>query len=557
VVRVTTRWILVACLGGAPAAAILSAPAVLRAQPAEQVIEGHILAIEEGDIVVDVAGKRGASAGNLLELWRPLKLKHPVTGKVVTDRFRIGSLRLTQVRDSLAMARPEGTLSRPAEPGDVVVLRIASLQPAPAQPGAPQPAQPQPGATAALPAPAGEVVDLDPEARAVVEIFEGLKNADVTTRILRYEDYVRKQPQSRFAAVLYEEAQQLRRLLKLSAQGRREGQQEVEAIEFEPPGTTLAGVPLEVALEIGGPVAGAVFHARNAGEVAYQPMPMRAAGHGYWSVTIPAERMKAPELQYFIEATTASGKAIAIVSAAESPGKIRIERIPEPAPPARHEATLSVLTDYADYNQFKGNDWAWQTEAFAGMRFQDEGVRALRTGFGVYRGRGGSLEELDQQEKRGRPIGLTYGYLEGEYAFSPITALIVRGVVGLRDDGVGGGAQAHVRIGNDKKTNLTLGGEVLGGVGFRGIVQFELATFERVPVMFRTEVTNQPAGVTARSDEVERDEATGRAEVGARAIAQVGYELVDGLVIAARGSYQGRTIKHAGPGFGGAVTYTW
>jgi len=29
------------------------------------------------------------------------------------------------------------------------------------------------------------------------------------------------------------------------------------------------------------------------------------------------------------------------------------------------------------------------------------------------------------------------------------------------------------------------------------------------------------------------------------------------LVISARGSYQGRTINHAGPGFGGAVTYQW
>ena len=105
-----------------------------------------------------------------------------------------------------------------------------------------------------------------------------------------------------------------------------------------------------------------------------------------------------------------------------------------------------------------------------------------------------------------------------------------------------GGAQAFVRVGNDLRTNLSIGGEVLGSVGQRGIVQLDWRTIKRVPIVLRTEVTNQPANST---------------DVGARAIAQVGYQLTNELVVAARGSYQGRTINHAGPGAGLAVSYQW
>jgi hypothetical protein len=88
-----------------------------------------------------------------------------------------------------------------------------------------------------------------------------------------------------------------------------------------------------------------------------------------------------------------------------------------------------------------------------------------------------------------------------------------------------------------------VGGEVLGTVGLRGIVQLDWRTIPRVPIMLRSEVTNQPAGTGG--------------DVGARAIAQVGYEIVRDLTVDARLSYQGRTINHAGPGAGLGVGYQW
>lgn len=535
--------------------------------------EGVVVSLEKDDIVVDLAKARGAATGDVIEIWRPLSLKHPVTGKRVKDRFRIGSLRLTQVRDVLAFARPEGSLTRAPEPGDVVILRkvkLAETKPTLPSPAAkpPKEAPPKPPKEAGQPPGAepgadGEAVPTDPETQVVMDLFDSLGGADVPKRIVAYEDYVRANPKGRYARVLWEEAAQLRRLLAFDATGR--AKTEPESKSFEGAKEALEGLPLTLGIELTRAARGAVLHARRAGEVAYVPTPMQPAGEGYFTVTLPAARMRAPSVQYFIEAVAEDGTTKAVVGASEAPATIEVQPIPTPTPPLRHEATVSLWSDYADYNRMKGNDTVWQTEGTVGMRFEEEGLRALRTGFGVFRGVGGSLEELDEQNLSARKVGLTYGHLEVEAGISSFTSIIGRGVIGLKDDGVAGGAQALVRIGNDKSTNLQLGGEVLGGIGLRGITELQLNTFERVPMMFRVEVTNQPAGSAASPKDV-RPHTPGKSagetslepgEIGARAILQVGYRVTPGLTLAGRGSYQGRTINHAGPGFGGAVTYTW
>lgn len=78
----------------------------------------------------------------------------------------------------------------------------------------------------------------------------------------------------------------------------------------------------------------------------------------------------------------------------------------------------------------------------------------------------------------------------------------------------------------------------------RGIAQLEWSAAPRWPIMFRTEVTNQPIG-------------TSGGDVGVRLIAQAGFRITDRFTAALRASYQGRTINHAGPGGGAAVEYSW
>lgn len=521
---------------------------------------GYVVELSHGDLVVDLASARGARVGDEVELWRPITVRHPVTRRVITDRFLIGKLRLTQVRDSLSLARPVGELAREPKAGDIVLLRaVAATVPAPpSAPGGSAPSQPQP------PTAEPQSVESDVEAAEVARLFASLTGADPALRIRRYEAYVAAHPRGRFAVVLHEEAAQLRALL---ARERTPATPLApRLVSFTAPRSALGGQPLSFGVEVTGTASGAVLHARRWGDVAFTSAPMRAAGRGYFVLTVPGTELREPRLDYFIEATDAAGEAFPLVGTSTAPKRLDVEAIPAATQPARHETSASLVTDFAYWNDpRRANDRVWQTEGAFGMRLGDSGIRAVRSGFGVYRGIGGSLEELDQQHKAPRAVGLTYGYLEGELVLGAMTSLVLRGVLGLRDDGVSGGAQTLLRIGSDRSTNLLIGGEVLGGVGVRGITQLELLTFERVPIVLRTEVTNQPAGVSTsvasvrpvEDDGDKNQTSTEQGEVGARAIVQVGYRLLPGLVVAARGSYQGRTINHAGPGFGGAVSYTW
>ena len=522
----------------------------------KQLVEGHVVAVQGEDVIVDLAGKAGAKGGDVVELWRPIVLKHPVTRKQVRDRFLVGVLELVQVRDTLAIAHTVDAERAPRD-GDIVVLRKAP--PAVAEPTLHEPAVAPPPLVPVLPA---DCEDKSPEATHVALMFRSLSGASLAKRVAAYDSFVQQHPRSRYSRTLKEEAAMLRRAYRIEADRRDEPTFSVRS--FSPPTEAVAGAPLTIAIEMRGKVRGALLHTRKAGDTSYASWPMKKSGRGYYTATMSAKAVHAGGLEYFIEATDKKGAATPVVGTGIAPKSVDVADQPTPNPLDPYIATLAAWSDYADYNRLRGNDVAWQTEGYFGMRFSDTGMRAVRTGFGVFRGVGGTLEDLDEHGRSGRKIGLTYGYIETEFGFHHFVGLAVRGVVGLEASGVTGGGLAFIRIGNDLETNLQLGGEILGGVGIRGIAQLELNIFRDWPMMVRTEVTNQPAGAATNVDEVRPQDAVpgeeasvGKNDIGGRAIVQVGYRIVDPLTIAIRGSYQGRTIKHSGPGLGGAVSYSW
>jgi hypothetical protein len=364
--------------------------------------------------------------------------------------------------------------------------------------------------------------------------------------------------------VLEEEARALRALVV-----RTEGAAEpamAAGLDFDPIARAPELTPLRIAIELAPRFTGAVLHSRHVGAKTYVSSPMKTVGPGYFAATVAADEVRAPGVEYFIEGVETSGGITPLVGSAPDPRSAVVEDTAAIAVGTRPLVIGTVLTDYASFDAKSRNDFVWQTEGSVGVRFADEGIRAVRSGFGVYRGRGGTLEELDQLGLRGRGVGLTYGHLEGEYAFTSLYALVLRGILGLKESGISGGAQAFFRVGNDRRTNLLLGGEVLGGIGLRGITELQWNTIRRVPIVLRTEVTTQPAGATndssagappAGTSPPTQSVSNGQGEIGVRAIVQVGYRLTDAFTLAGRVSYQGRTINHSGPGAGAAVTYEW
>ena len=536
--------------------ALCTCASVAHAQGTTQ--EGSLVAVDAEDLILDLGSTRGAREGDIVDLWRPLRVKHPVTGKLIVDRFRIGQLRLVQVRPTIALARPEGALARPAAASDVVIFIPKNVPTLVAQP-VPGPAL---KSLTALPknvsiaARENPLESGDPKSKELSELFDALRGAPIALRTQRYEAFAHADPNGRFAAVLNEESQALRRLFASRTEPSTETQASVSRVWFTPPEKAVSGGPLDVALQLDGAYSGAVLYTRKTGAPTYEMQPMHPAGRGFWASTLPAEKVQGPALDYFIEATPEKGSAVSPVGSAQSPKTITTENVAHAWLPTIESKSAAMFTDYASFNARRRNDYFWQTEGVFGARLGDEGLRAVRSGFGVYRGIGGTLHEIDELGLAAREVGLTYGYLEAEFGFTPTFGVATRAIVGLREGGISGGAQGFFRVGSDKKTNLLFGGEFLGGIGLRGITQLEWNTIRRFPIVLRTEITNQPGGVAS---EVLTPSAasTGQGEVGARAIVQVGYRLVPGLVVAARLSYQGRTINHAGPGAGAGATYQW
>ena len=532
--------------GAAALALAVARPAHAQAYPASG--DATVVAIDSGELVVDIGATRGVRDGDVLELWRPVRLRHPVTGAMLVDRFRIGSLRLTQVRSALSLSVIEGAVSRPPATGDVVVLQergsagpvgvVKATTPVTAKGGMPGTAT----ATAEKPAEkttegttptTPTIAPVDGDARALGEMMTALTGSDPAHRALAYETFALSHPRSRFARVLREEVEALR------APAHTEKTYQWSAPRLD---RVRAGEPQSFAVELDPAFVGAVVHVRHKGAAGYRSLPMENVGPRYWAATLPGDAITDGGMEYFVEGVPKESAAVAVIGTAATPRDVVVEALPGAPRPPGTLAQVSLQSEYASFNTKRANDYVWQTEGSVGWRLHDEGIRAIRSGFGVLRGEGGPLVALDELGQAPTKVGLTYGYVEAEFAPSHSYAFIARPILGLRERGITGGALAFVRIGNDLTTNLSVGGEVLGSVGQRGIVQLDWRTIKRVPVVLRTEVTNMPAGSS---------------DVGARAIAQVGYQLTNELVVAVRGSYQGRTINHAGPGAGLAVSYQW
>ncbi|MBX3226779.1 MAG: hypothetical protein KIT84_38830 [Labilithrix sp.] len=499
----------------AVAALLFSSPAAAR--------EGTLVAIDAGDLVLDIGQEANVQVGQVVELWRPVRLKHPVNGKVLVDRFKIATVKLVDVQRVLSLGKIEQASQRPPATGDVVVV------PEDEPPSGPAPAPPP-----AAPGKPVVVVKADPETKELSDLFSSLEGSDPKKRAQAYRAWLAEHPNSRFSRVIGEEVQALDRAEKEAA---------LVPPTYAPIERLRPGTPQRFAIELDPRYQGAIVHVRRRGAKSYRSIAMASVGARYWAATLPGDAIDEPAMDYFVEGIPKVGPPIALVGSAAEPREAEVDRRPLTGKREGTLATVALASEIASFNLKKPNDWVFQTEGAFGWRLGDGGIRAVRSGFGVLRGKGGSLDDLDRLNKPPRDVGLTYGWLETELGIGKNVGLIARPILGLRERGVTGGAQGFFRIGSDLATNLLLGGEALGTVGLRGVVQLEWRTIPRVPILLRSEVTNQPAGVGG--------------DIGARAIAQVGWEIVPDLALSARASYQGRTINHAGPGAGAGVSYQW
>ena len=545
-----------AALAGAVICLMAGSPAL--AQDGGDRVSGHIVRIDGDDVFVDV-GASDARDGAELELFRTITVRHPVTRRVVRDRFSFGKLRIVELGESLSIARVVGTPHWTVEVGDAVELGAGRARPVAQPPAGAATAQRTSAAIAAAPCrecPECETTcppAADAHTEEIVAVWRATLGRAPEERERLYGIFLERNPTSPHVPTVRAEIEAMRSLREREA-GLSGAPATDRPSEAEPPlaaatalDRVLEGQPVEIAAAYRpGEQARLVLYVAS-GDEPYEAIVMEPDGRGHARATVPASYVARTGFRYFLEAIPANGDPIAVLGSGHAPMVVEVVPLdPVPDPDGRSRVRLS--SEIVSFNGFEGNDWYVITEADFLYRTLLPVLYAVRMGYGNVTGEGGTVEDLDERGIAPQRAGFTYGYLESELRINELFGLITRATVGLgrpeheNDEGLRGGFQLRVRIGEERGTNLVLAGETIPEIGQRAYIGLTWVAIERVPMTAEVHVTDQPIN----SD-----------ELGVRGVYEVGLEVTDNVALATRISYQGRTIDHAGLGAGLAATFDW
>lgn len=553
------------------AAAMVAAGGTVSAQPAPEAShrEGTVVRVDGDLLVVDLGRDSGLVEGERVPVLRPITVRHPITGQSLRDRFPLGTLQVYSVGGALSVLRRSEALLRPPAVGDRVVSPNAPEPREPARPtsavamatpgATPRPARPTPQPTTPPPIaaaweeppppstapPPSAAPGVDAEERAVLTVFLSTLGQRPADRVARWTAYLREHRESPWSERVRAE---IASLLHTAI--------EPPPRPAAPPLPTARGAlatslrlgdPARVALQVAGaPVLGGRISARRPGAERYVTVTLARDGDGFVRGEVPPSLVTLEGFEYFVELDTEGGAAVSVVGSAESPRRVLVEPGPGDAPDPRGRTRIDLRADFADVgSRTIGSRYVAQrfvlVEGDFLQRLDSRVLYGYRVGFGVYSGEGLPLSQL-AGDLAAQPSTVVYGYHELEFSPSGFVHVIARVQVGVHRGGLVGGAQARLRIGEERRTNLVLGGDVLTEVGQKAFFALNFQPHPAVPMLAQGEVFNQSI---ASGDPM------------FRVVAQVGWRATRWLTLAARGSYQLRNIQNGGFGAGLSTTFDW
>lgn len=520
----------------------LLAPDIARADAIER---GFILRIEDREIYFNIGKDRGVSQGARLRIKRPIKLKHPVTGQMIADWLPVGSATVTAVAESLSMAVLDPDLLAAVAVGDVIESLVLTDVPLPvpelaepeAQPGAPEA---QPGEP--LPAP-------DAATQAVLAVWRATTGRALEVRIGAWEDFLTRNPDSPYAAVVSEDVEVLRqhrdklRPAELALDEALSG-----GLSHDAPTRARPNEPVDLLFLIDLPdLAAAWLHYRVRGTSSYSKGMLRRDGNEYVRGRVPASAVQGPGLEYFVEIVTQRGAVGAAVGSPDDPVVIAV-----PSPPLtsvfsqrQNRSRVSLTTTYLDFATFDGRAGD-HTDVFymaeADFLYRLRGILyGIRTGFGVLSGTGG-FTNVAYETPADRPkAGFNYGFAELELRGGYRTAFLARLVAGVGREGFGLGSEGRFRLGDEDGTNLSLGVSSLAQIGFLTEMRMQWDAMPGIPLGLAVALTDQPS----------------RGDLGVRLTTDIGYRALPWMHPTLRISYQARTVVHSGIGAGLGLVFDW
>jgi hypothetical protein len=529
---------------------VLAAPA---GGAAAQPLEGTVLRIDGNEVLVDVGLADGVRPGDGVRLYRRISVEHPVTHRVIEDRFPLGEEELAQVAERMSIIVIDRPLDHPPTVGDSVVLLGGGPEPLP---------EPEPPVVVCqeCPAcPAAAPCELDPEARALLEAFGRTLGQSLDQRIVVWEQYLAAHRDEPWTRVVAADVESLRAMLRSMRGGApAPGAPGQPRIGHVPPTQAYVGEPVHIVLAVERPEALrlAQVHVRRRDEHGYRTYDLERDGDFYFRGGIPDEFVRGDGFEYFLVGVGLDGVETPLGGRPDRPIRIVVGERFEAPPERTDRSHLHTSFEYVDFfaNAFARDYY---------LRFETDfryvlgtWFYGLRMGFGIFDGSGGPVQEVDWSGggpgADPQPISYRYGLTELEFKFHDLFYVIGRisfgsarayetpdGQTGAPEALVGGGGR--IRIGRPTGTNLELGGGYIEELGYEANVSVNLGLVERAPMRGHIIVTDMP---------VEGD-------LGVRLVAEAGWSPAAWFEFTGLIGYGIRTINHQGFSLGLGAAFLW
>jgi hypothetical protein len=507
--------------------------ATLPAFADDEIAHGSVVRVEAKEIYVSLGAARGVSPGAALRIKRPINLKHPVTHAVVHDWLPVGSASITEAGGEMSRA-VVGDLVMDIKVGDIAEVLID-------RPDPPQPTE----HVAAVP--------VDPATAEVLGEFSAQSGQPLDVRIAGWERYLSSHPGSRFATGVRRELDELRGLREqMQPPSALEGSTRIAVVAHDAPATARPSEPLQLSFVLDQPerVASAYLHYRPIGAATYRAMLLRREHEMYLRGVIPAEVMRAPGIEYFVEVSAPNGRTGIALASPQAPIAVEVAAPPLldkfAAQPGR--SSVRMMFDALDFRTFDsrtGDRTDHMERATVDFTYWlGTVIQSVGVGAGVYAGTGGLRNAVWMPGMEAPESAFHFGYadieLGGHLEHTP-ASIGGQVIAGVGRDGFGLGAEGRVRIGDRFGTNLAFVARSIDQVGWLSEVRFGTRPTTPLGVGISVGATDQPTeGDTALV---------------------LGTELelfaIRNVSITARGSWQGRSVAHAGLGGGGGVAFNW
>ncbi|MEO6772746.1 MAG: hypothetical protein ABI467_06950 [Kofleriaceae bacterium] len=499
----------------------------------DEIVRGSVVRVEAKEIYVSLGADRGVVAGAALRIKRPIHLKHPITHAVVTDWLPVGSASITEAGGEMSRA-VVGELVMDIKVGDLAEVLVDRPDPAP------------PVSRVATP-------PVDPATAEVLGEFAAQAGQSLDVRIAAWERYLSSHQSSRFATGVRLELDELRALREqMQPPSALQGAARIAVVAHDAPRRARASEPLALAFVLDHPdrVASAYLHYRPIGAATFHAVLLAREHDLYLRGVIPAEVMRAPGIEYFVEVSAPDGRTGLALASPQAPIAVEVAAPPLldrfAAQPGRSSVRMMVdALDFRTFDHRTGDRTDHMERATIDFTYWlGTVIQSVGVGAGVYAGTGGLRDAVWTPGMDAPQSAFHFGYadleLGGHLEHTP-ASIGGQLIAGVGREGFGLGAEGRFRVGDRSSTNLAFVARTIDQVGWLSEVRFGARPTAPLGVGISVGATDQPnEGDTALV---------------------LGTELelfaIQNVSITARGSWQGRSVAHAGLGGGAGLAFNW